>query len=235
MRCRDEIVGRVGSEIWEGDRDNLVMVVCQRRPEADAFPLPVLFLEVPFARVAPAVAGGAEWRYELAADLVVRERLPVGIGFFAELALDVGGTPQRGDVIVFQDPGGWLNESESAGPANPVAKVMAKIGLYPQGGHLVKRVIGVEGDEDRLITDRRYELRAAAEAPDLAVAGGQDLVGQDSAGDLAARVDAGYQAKVPNARLRALIPQALRWGHSGVAIRTGHDRTPRHGVAGRDD
>jgi signal peptidase I len=57
-----------------------------------------------------------------------------------------GGTPQRGDVVVFKDPGGWLNDTTAAGPANPVAEVMAKIGLYPQGGHLVKRVIGVEGD-----------------------------------------------------------------------------------------
>jgi signal peptidase I len=57
-----------------------------------------------------------------------------------------GGSPQRGDVVVFEDPGGWLNAAESAGPTNPLAKAMAKVGLYPQGGHLVKRVIGVEGD-----------------------------------------------------------------------------------------
>jgi signal peptidase I len=57
-----------------------------------------------------------------------------------------GGTPQRGDVVVFKDPGGWLSESEDAGPTNPVGKLMAKIGLYPSGGHLVKRVIGVAGD-----------------------------------------------------------------------------------------
>jgi signal peptidase I len=57
-----------------------------------------------------------------------------------------GGTPQRGDVVVFKDPGGWLSEAEDAGPANPVGKLMAKIGLYPSGGHLVKRVIGVAGD-----------------------------------------------------------------------------------------
>lgn len=54
--------------------------------------------------------------------------------------------PRRGDVVVFKDPGGWLDPAESAGPTNPVAKVMAKVGLYPQGGHLVKRVIGVSGD-----------------------------------------------------------------------------------------
>ena len=57
-----------------------------------------------------------------------------------------GGTPQRGDVVVFKDPGGWLTSLEDAGPANPVGKVMAKVGLYPSGGHLVKRVIGVAGD-----------------------------------------------------------------------------------------
>jgi signal peptidase I len=57
-----------------------------------------------------------------------------------------GGSPQRGDVVVFEDPGDWLNPADAAGPTNPVAKVMAKIGLYPEGGHLVKRVIGVEGD-----------------------------------------------------------------------------------------
>jgi signal peptidase I len=57
-----------------------------------------------------------------------------------------GGEPERGDVVVFKDPGGWLGAAESAGPANLLTRVMAKIGLYPQGGHLVKRVIGVEGD-----------------------------------------------------------------------------------------
>ena len=57
-----------------------------------------------------------------------------------------GGSPQRGDVVVFEDPGDWLNPAEAAGPTNLVTKAMAKVGLYPEGGHLVKRVIGVEGD-----------------------------------------------------------------------------------------
>lgn len=57
-----------------------------------------------------------------------------------------GGTPERGDVVVFEDPGGWLNPAEEVGPANPLTEVMAKVGLYPSGGHLVKRVIGVAGD-----------------------------------------------------------------------------------------
>jgi signal peptidase I len=57
-----------------------------------------------------------------------------------------GGSPQRGDVVVFKDPGGWLSEEEDAGPSNPIGQLMAKIGLYPSGGHLVKRVIGIAGD-----------------------------------------------------------------------------------------
>ncbi len=55
-------------------------------------------------------------------------------------------SPSRGDIIVFEDPGGWLDESETAAPTSPVTKVMEKIGLYPTGGHLVKRVIGIGGD-----------------------------------------------------------------------------------------
>jgi signal peptidase I len=57
-----------------------------------------------------------------------------------------GGSPERGDVVVFKDPGGWLSPTEEVGPDNPLTEVMAKIGLYPSGGHLVKRVIGVAGD-----------------------------------------------------------------------------------------
>jgi len=57
-----------------------------------------------------------------------------------------GGTPQRGDIVVFSDPGGWLDAAETPGPSGPVAKTLELFGLYPTGGHLVKRVIGVGGD-----------------------------------------------------------------------------------------
>jgi signal peptidase I len=56
------------------------------------------------------------------------------------------GTPQRGDIVVFSDPGGWLDESESPQPRNAVAKALELVGLFPSGGHLVKRVIAVGGD-----------------------------------------------------------------------------------------
>ena len=56
-----------------------------------------------------------------------------------------GGAPQRGDVVVFEDPGDWLVGEES-GPSGPATTALSKIGLYPAGGHLVKRVIAVAGD-----------------------------------------------------------------------------------------
>ncbi len=57
------------------------------------------------------------------------------------------GTARRGDVVVFADPGGWLDSMESRAPGNPVARGLETLGLFPAGGHLVKRVIGVGGDE----------------------------------------------------------------------------------------
>lgn len=55
------------------------------------------------------------------------------------------GGPERGDVVVFEDPGGWL-EGDTTGPTSFLARGLAKVGLYPSGGHLVKRVIAVAGD-----------------------------------------------------------------------------------------
>ncbi|MCW2846497.1 MAG: signal peptidase [Marmoricola sp.] len=55
-------------------------------------------------------------------------------------------TPSRGDIVVFEDPGNWLDAAESSTPHSPVTRLMEKVGLYPTGGHLVKRVIGTGGD-----------------------------------------------------------------------------------------
>ena len=59
------------------------------------------------------------------------------------------GEPQRGDIVVFEDPGGWLDAPAGAGATNPVTRALENFGLYPTGGHLVKRVIGVGGDRVR--------------------------------------------------------------------------------------
>ncbi|NTW41455.1 MAG: signal peptidase I, partial [Cellulomonadaceae bacterium] len=57
----------------------------------------------------------------------------------------------RGDIVVFKDPGGWLDAVEPAtGSAlsQRLTSVLTYIGLLPQdsGEHLIKRVIGVAGD-----------------------------------------------------------------------------------------
>jgi signal peptidase I len=55
------------------------------------------------------------------------------------------GDVQRGDVVVFDDPQGkWLGAPPEH--LNVIQKGLKAIGLYPTGGHLVKRVIGVGGD-----------------------------------------------------------------------------------------
>ncbi|WP_293786890.1 signal peptidase I [uncultured Aeromicrobium sp.] len=56
------------------------------------------------------------------------------------------GSPQRGDIVVFDDPGGWLGSAEATAPGNVVQKALEVIGLYPSGGHLIKRVVGTGGD-----------------------------------------------------------------------------------------
>lgn len=56
------------------------------------------------------------------------------------------GDVQRGDIVVFDDPGGWLTPAESTHASNPITRALEFVGLYPAGGHLVKRVIGVGGD-----------------------------------------------------------------------------------------
>lgn len=63
------------------------------------------------------------------------------------------GDPGRGDIVVFDDPGGWLAEDESRAATNPVQKALEVVGLYPTGGHLIKRVVGVGGDTVRCCSD----------------------------------------------------------------------------------
>ncbi|MCR6706117.1 MULTISPECIES: signal peptidase I [Cellulomonas] len=58
---------------------------------------------------------------------------------------------ERGDIVVFKDPGGWLEGQkpvEATGWRGAMNDVFTFVGLYPQdaGEHLVKRVIGLPGD-----------------------------------------------------------------------------------------
>ena len=55
----------------------------------------------------------------------------------------------RTDVIVFHDPGNWLGENFPNPYDNPVGKILQFVGILPanSGNDLVKRVIGVGGDQ----------------------------------------------------------------------------------------
>ncbi|MEV7793715.1 signal peptidase I [Streptomyces sp. NPDC087512] len=64
-----------------------------------------------------------------------------------------GSRPQRGDVVVFRDPGGWLQGEQTAKKDDPVVVKQVKeglafIGLLPSDDEkdLIKRVVGVGGD-----------------------------------------------------------------------------------------
>ena len=72
-----------------------------------------------------------------------------------------GSEVERGDVVVFEDPGGWL-QGEAARPAQDPAGIkqiketLTFIGLLPSSDEqdLIKRVIGIGGDTVKCCDDR---------------------------------------------------------------------------------
>jgi signal peptidase I len=74
--------------------------------------------------------------------LMVNDRVIVSL-------LTPGLTPlQHGDIVVFQDPGGWLPDEPPASTSSPLDEVLSFIGLAApaDSNHLIKRVIGLPGD-----------------------------------------------------------------------------------------
>lgn len=67
----------------------------------------------------------------------------------SKLSTDIGGV-DRGQVVVFRDPGDWLDEptASASGPRKALVSVLTFVGLLPSdsGDDLVKRVVGVGGD-----------------------------------------------------------------------------------------
>jgi signal peptidase I len=60
------------------------------------------------------------------------------------------GEINRGDIVVFRDPGNWLNSRiERTGIAGTIDSVLTFVGVLPSntGEDLVKRVIGLPGDK----------------------------------------------------------------------------------------
>jgi signal peptidase I len=59
----------------------------------------------------------------------------------------LGSSPQRGEVVVFKDPGGWLEDEGTPTSSNWLKSTLTWVGLLPaDDGDLIKRVIGVGGD-----------------------------------------------------------------------------------------
>lgn len=58
------------------------------------------------------------------------------------------GDIERGEVVVFEDPGGWISSAEQPQPPGTFRQALEWIGVLPASGHehLVKRVIGLPGD-----------------------------------------------------------------------------------------
>ncbi|HKJ11819.1 MAG TPA: signal peptidase I [Ornithinimicrobium sp.] len=80
--------------------------------------------------------------------LVYGDRVIVSKVQSGPLAID------RGDIVVFEDPGDWLPPvtPPDRGPVlNPVVDALEFVGLAPttEGNHLIKRVIGLPGDRVR--------------------------------------------------------------------------------------
>lgn len=77
--------------------------------------------------------------------------LLVGDRILVEKVTPRFGEIQRGDVVVFTDPGGWLSGQDTparSGVGALAHDVLVGIGILPQDtqGDLVKRVVGVAGD-----------------------------------------------------------------------------------------
>ncbi|MDO0936924.1 signal peptidase I [Streptomyces sp. DG2A-72] len=74
-----------------------------------------------------------------------------------------GSKPQRGDVVVFKDPGGWLQDEQSTTKKeDPIIVKQVKegltfIGLLPSDNEkdLIKRVVGVGGDRVKCCDTQR--------------------------------------------------------------------------------
>ena len=67
----------------------------------------------------------------------------------SRISMTFGGV-HRGDVVVFQDPGGWLDAPvQETGWRATLNRVLTDVGFLPSnsGEDLVKRVVGVAGDE----------------------------------------------------------------------------------------
>jgi signal peptidase I len=143
-----------------------------------------------------------------------------------------GGKPERGDVVVFEDPGGWLDGAEQQPETDPVGvkqfkDVLTFVGLLPSDDEqdLIKRVVAVGGDRVRCCDeDGRVTVNGTAvtesylypgDAPskiefDVTVPEGRFFVMGDHRGNSA---DSRYHLDSPG---RGTVPEELVVGRAMV-------------------
>jgi signal peptidase I len=118
-----------------------------------------------------------------------------------------GAQPQRGQIVVFHDPGGWLEGTATPASGNAIVRdvknVFTFVGLLPASSEhdLIKRVIGIPGDEVKCcnpqgqitvngvpLTETAYLFPSAAPSTitfDVRVPAGRIWVMGDNRGDSA--------------------------------------------------
>ena len=130
---------------------------------------------------------------------------------------------QRGDVVVFEDPGNWLGEPPVTD--NPVRMVLEFIGVLPNSAteHLIKRVIGMPGDHVQFA-----EGNEAISVNGVVLEESEYLFSNDGVQDAAARVP--FDVVVPEDHIFVMgdhrndsDDSRCKLANTGVGVPTGTD------------
>ncbi|MEV0736363.1 signal peptidase I [Streptomyces sp. NPDC050549] len=104
-----------------------------------------------------------------------------------------GSKPERGEVVVFHDPGHWLDGEPTADP-NALQTVLSWIGLMPsaQEKDLIKRVIGVGGDTVSCSGTGPLTVNGKALNEPYVYPGNTPCTNDDQGGQFTVKVPKGY-------------------------------------------
>ncbi len=107
---------------------------------------------------------------------------------------------KRGQVVVFEDPGGWLNDDTEGSERGPVGRALEFVGVLPDSSanHLIKRVVGLPGD-DVMCCDSRGWITVNQQALDET-----PYLYTDSSGQQVSPSDIAFEVVVPENRILVL-------------------------------